>query len=136
MPIKAINVSITEFMCLIWKSFKVDKQGGTGSSSAARRIFCKSAVGTLSCSHAILAASLAASSNSRICLWTLSTSALMFSGAHRSGVMVMVIVRVGIAVSVVAGTDSGVTTVLQQTYTSIVKMMAAEKMSSIDFFMY
>jgi len=49
--------------------------------------------------------------------------------------MVTVIVRVGMAVSVVVGTDSGVTTVLPQPDTSIVKMRAAQKMSRMDFFM-
>ena len=63
--------------------------------------------------------------------------ALMFSGAHRSGVMVMVIVRVGIAVSVVAavGIDSGVITLLPQPDTNIIKIRAARKMSRMDFFM-
>jgi hypothetical protein len=61
----------------------------------------------------------------------------MFSDAHRSGVMVTVIVRVGIAVSIVVavGIDSGVTTLLPQPDRSIVKIRAKERMSRIDFFM-
>ena len=58
----------------------------------------------------------------------------MFSDAHRSGVMV--IVMVGIAVSVAVAIDSGVTTVLPQPDRSIVKMRAEGRMRRMDFFMH
>jgi len=47
----------------------------------------------------------------------------------------MVIVRVGIAVAVAVGFDSGVTTALPQPDTHIVKMRTTEELSTMDFFM-
>jgi len=61
-------------------------------SSASRRIRCNSATAFNLCSgcNPVTEARLDASSNSRMYLCTFSTSASMFSGAHGSGVLVMV----------------------------------------------